>query len=111
MAILPSQGEYSAEAHGVGEAEVVIEVHGDVDLTSGPSLSSLIAGVVRSGPQRLVIDLSDAGTFGSDGLRVLATARRYASSDLDLMVRSPGWLTQRVLEATGAEQICRIEFA
>jgi anti-anti-sigma factor len=109
MAILSSQGECSAEAHGVGEAEVVIEVHGDVDLTSGPSLASLIAGVVRSGPQRHVIDLSDAGTFGSDGLRVLATARRDAFRDLELVVRSPGWLTQRVLDLTGAEQVCRIE--
>jgi hypothetical protein len=49
MAILSSQDAYSAEAHGVGEAEVIIEVHGDVDVTSGPALASLISEVVRVG--------------------------------------------------------------
>jgi anti-anti-sigma regulatory factor len=56
-----------------------------------------------------VIDLSDAGAFGSAGITVLATARRHFLSDFDLVVRSPGSLTRRVLDATGAAKICRIE--
>jgi hypothetical protein len=51
MAILSPQDEYSAEAHGVGEAEVVIEVHGELDLIGGPALASLIAEVVRWDPR------------------------------------------------------------
>jgi anti-anti-sigma regulatory factor len=109
MAVLSERTEYSAQAHGVGDAEVVIEVHGDVDAISGPGLASLIAEVVRWGPQRLVIDLSDAGIFGSDGVKILATARRHSFGDLDVVVRSPGSLTRRILDATEADKVCRIE--
>jgi anti-sigma B factor antagonist len=109
MAILSPQDEYSAEAHGVGDAEVVIDVHGDVDTISGPALASLISEVMRWAPERLVIDLSDVGVFGSDGLRVLATARLQQSSEFELVIRSPGLLTRRVLELTRMDQVCRIE--
>ena len=49
MAILSERLEYSAEAHGVGDPEVVIEVHGDVDLISAPGLSILIFEVAGGG--------------------------------------------------------------
>jgi anti-sigma B factor antagonist len=109
MAILSERLEYSAEAHGVGDPEVVIEVHGDVDLISAPGLSILIFEVARWGPERLVLDLSDVGVFGSDGVRALATARRRLLSEVELVVRSPSPLSRRVLEATGTQEFCRIE--
>jgi anti-sigma B factor antagonist len=109
MAILSERLEYSAEAHGIGDPEVVIYVHGDIDPISAPGLANLISEVVRWAPQRLVIDLSDVGVFGSDGVRVLSGARRQLFSEFDLVVRSPGRLTRRVLDVTGMDQVCRIE--
>lgn len=108
MAIL-SDPEYSAEAHGVGEAEVVIEVHGDVDLVSSPALMSLTAEVARWGPERLVFDLSDVGIFGSQGVNAIVVARRLLFGEFDLVVRHPGPLTRQVLEITKAGEICTIE--
>ena len=110
MAILSERSEYSAEAHGVGDPEVVIDVHGNVDLISAPGLASLISEVMRWGaPQRLVIDLSDVGIFGSNGVHVLIAARRQLFSEFDLVVRSPNRLTRRVLEVTGLGNVCHIE--
>ena len=110
MAILSERSEYSAEAHGVGDPEVVIDVHGDVDQISASGLASLISEVMRWGaPQRLVIDLSDVGIFGSNGVHVLIAARRQLFSEFDLVVRSPNRLTRRVLEVTGLGNVCHIE--
>jgi anti-sigma B factor antagonist len=109
MAILSQHPGYSAEAHGVGDAEVVINVHGDVDMISAPGLANLISEVVRWAPQRLVIDLSDAGLFGSEGVRVICTARRQLSSEVEFIIRSPGLLTRRVLEITGMDNVCVTE--
>jgi anti-anti-sigma factor len=108
MSILGEQ-EYSAEAHGVGDPEVVIEVHGDVNLTSAPGLANLISEIVRWAPERLVIDLSDVDTFGAGGIKVLVAARRDLVSTCDLVVRSPNPLTRQALEVTGIDQFCRIE--
>ena len=51
----------------------VLDVAGEVDLSTAPTLRSRIEGIVDGGGRRLVVDLADVSFMDSSGLSVLVS--------------------------------------
>jgi anti-anti-sigma factor len=68
--------EFAVEAHARTASECVVRVQGALDWHTHPHLESALAPfLVASGPQRLVLDLSEVSYLDSSGLATLVRAR------------------------------------
>ena len=61
-------------------AVVVIQVAGELDMSTGPALNEQLRNLLSVRPDRLVIDLSEVTFLGSSGLAVLVGARDTAAA-------------------------------
>lgn len=68
-----------------GRIGTVVEVAGDVDMSTTPELRDQLRQLVESGPRVVVVDLTGVGFMDSSGLGVLVVAYK------DLRERD-GWL-------------------
>ncbi|MEU7585602.1 STAS domain-containing protein [Micromonospora sp. NPDC049230] len=57
-----------------GRIGTVVEVAGDLDMSTTPELRDRLREVVRSGAQSVVVDLSGVGFMDSSGLGILVVA-------------------------------------
>jgi anti-sigma B factor antagonist len=84
---------------------LVVEVCGEVDMTTAPSLEGFLEQTVAAAPTRAVIvDLSDVSFIGSHGLSVLLALREGGSVDgatLFLAGLTANRRVSRVLEVAG----------
>lgn len=84
----------------------VVALHGDVDTTVRRALSRVLASVIASGTDDVVVDLSDATFIAIGALRTLATGRHLLGQQgRELTFRSPSRLATHVLrmfESTGS---------
>jgi anti-sigma B factor antagonist len=55
---------------------IVLDVGGEVDLSTAPALRSRIDQLIRDGARSLVIDLGDVAFLDSSGLSVLVSAKK-----------------------------------
>jgi anti-sigma B factor antagonist len=55
----------------------VLDVEGEVDLSTAPTLRSRIDELIRGGVRHLVVDLSDVGFMDSSGLSVLVSVMKH----------------------------------
>jgi anti-sigma B factor antagonist len=90
-----------------GEADVpVLDVRGEIDVASAPELQDTLAGVIRTTPRILVVNLAEVTFIDSSGLGVLigaVKAMRASGGDLRLVVTQPHII--RLLELTGLEEV------
>ncbi|GAA3348425.1 hypothetical protein GCM10020358_66890 [Amorphoplanes nipponensis] len=89
-----------AEPAGPG-AEVVVGVHGDLDLDTAPLVQAAVVHAL-DGSERVCLDLSEVSFFGAAGARVVLAAQLHAV-DLGRSLRLSGvhGMTARVLALTG----------
>jgi anti-sigma B factor antagonist len=81
--------------------DIVIRLHGDVDLDSHLEVERTIVEAVESGVERVVVDLSDVPFLDSSGVRALLKARQEAvRSRCELTVRAPQPIVAQVLQLT-----------
>jgi anti-sigma B factor antagonist len=88
-----------------GVASSVLVVRGAIDVAQCRRLSTAIHDVLRSGLQRLVIDLCGVEFVDSTGLAVLVQARRRAIGlGTELKLACDGATTLKVLALTGLDR-------
>jgi anti-sigma B factor antagonist len=90
----------TATPHQVG-VDVVVEVTGEVDMVTAPTLRRTILAALEDHPPVMVIDLLAVGFLGSAGLALLLEAQYRAAGRSEIRLVAKGSVTLRPLEATG----------
>ena len=84
----------------------VLDVAGEVDLSTAPALRSRIDAVVEEGGRRLVVDLSDVSFMDSSGLSVLVTGfKGMREAGGDMTVVCPNAAIAKVFSITGLDRV------
>jgi anti-sigma B factor antagonist len=60
------------------ESQLVVAVHGDVDVHSAPHLRDRLIAAIDAGSTAVVVDLTDVAFIDSTGLGALVAARNHA---------------------------------
>jgi anti-sigma B factor antagonist len=84
----------------------VLKVRGEIDVASAPDFGSSLSDFIGSGPELVIVDMSEATFIDSTGLGVLISAEkqiRHAGKDLRLVVTHPQ--ITKLLELTGLDQV------
>lgn len=88
--------------HGVA----VVEVFGELDLSTAPELSTSLAPVLEQRPRALNLDLAGVDFIDSTGLTLLVrTLKRLKDHDGTLLITSPTPAVRRVLEIVGLDTL------
>ncbi|MGH3104568.1 MAG: STAS domain-containing protein [Gaiellaceae bacterium] len=87
----------------VGDA-VVVRLAGELDLYNAAAVRAVLLDSVRSGPKRLVVDLSEVRFLDSTTLGVLLETRSSLGSGGAFMLAAPGLETRRTLEISGLDR-------
>jgi anti-sigma B factor antagonist len=84
---------------------IVVTVSGDVDIDTAGYLEELLEGSIA--PQRtVVLDMDEISFFGSAGLSVLLSARRWAGDvDARLRLACPSPEARRAVEVTALHDV------
>lgn len=84
----------------------VVAVYGEVDLYTAPRLQAELAGLVRDGVARVVVDLSGVDFCDSTGMNVLLSAmKRLREQDGSLELAAPRPAVLRILQVTGLDTV------
>ncbi|MBV9855006.1 MAG: STAS domain-containing protein [Streptosporangiaceae bacterium] len=84
---------------------IIVEVHGELDLISAPSLQEDLLGILVQRGNRIVLDLSGLTFMDAAGLRVLlAINRRAGLLGGTLSLADPRGSVARILQLTDLDQ-------
>ena len=87
----------------------MLQVVGEVDLSSAPLLRARIEELLHLGSRRLVVDLRGVGFMDSSGLSVLvASMKRMREAGGGLTVVSPSESILKVFTVTGLDRLFAI---
>jgi len=91
--------EYVLEGH------TVVEIRGELDLSSAPALRDRLLEIAADGPVRLILDLSGLTFMDSTGISVLvATERQAHVLGGTLSLAGPQKVVARVLHITSLDK-------
>lgn len=82
----------------------VLEVSGEIDLVTTPTLAGAISEAAAAKPAALVIDLSAVELLGSTGLTLLVTSHEKVSKSTPFAVVAQRPATRRPIQLTGLDQ-------
>lgn len=83
------------------DSVMIIEIGGELDMSSAPLLTDLVEAVVESHPTRVVLDMANVTFMCAAGLRGLIQARdMIVAAGGHLVLRTPSRPTQRILAIT-----------
>lgn len=101
-----------------GELEVIVSLaagghevwlRGELDMATAPELRDELGQLASEDPAPVTIDLSDLTFIDSTGLSVLVGALKLLRQQGgDMVLRSPGPGTRKVLEITGLTEVFTI---
>lgn len=81
---------------------MVLVLHGELDMTSAPTVEAAVEEVANAGATSIGFDLASVGFIDSSGLRSLLRAReRFGDRNNSVTLRSPQRSTCRLLEIAG----------
>ena len=86
-----------------------VTVCGDVDFATMPILSQQLSEVTARQPDRLVIDLSEAGFIDAACVGAIIRTRHALPGHCPLIFRSPPRHVRQVLDVCGLDLLCTIE--
>ena len=87
----------------------VLDVAGEVDLSSAPILRARIEELVHLKTQRLIVDLRDVSFMDSSGLSVLvACMKRMREAGGELAIACPNGSILKVFTVTGLDRLFTI---
>ncbi|MEU7065510.1 STAS domain-containing protein [Streptomyces sp. NPDC051578] len=105
-----TDGPQGAGLRKTGTGAVVCAITGDLDLDGLGAVRPLLEQAVRSGANRLVIDLTGLGFCDSSGLNLLLAARLDAEkAGLGVRLAAPTQQLLRLLEITGADTVFTVD--
>jgi anti-anti-sigma factor len=88
----------------------VIEISGEVDLSTAHLLTELVEHVADNRPARVVLDMANVNFFCANGLRALLHARAAVTAATgQLLLRAPSAKTRRVLTITRTDHLFPLE--
>jgi anti-anti-sigma factor len=97
------------DVFGIDVSDGVISLSGDLDAHTAPQLDAAINELLRSGSDRIVLEMADVGFVDSSGLRSMIRARSEGDGTRDVVIKSPSAATMRLLEITGMTEHFVIE--
>ena len=112
MTDVPELGVLRVVTKPPTETGVVVQLTGELDLSTVPMFVDAIEDVLDDRPPAIELDLADLTFIDSSGVGAYVTAFRRAKAQgtsLSLGARSP--LVQRVLELSGVEEALAAEAA
>jgi anti-sigma B factor antagonist len=74
----PEQDQIWLSATQPAEGLCVVQVGGELDMLTAPTLTDFLARALASKPRSLVIDITEVTFLGSSGLRVLVDGQQLA---------------------------------
>ena len=84
----------------------VLDVAGEVDLSTAPALRARIDDVVASGGRRLVVDLADVSFMDSSGLSVLVSGfKGMREAGGGMAVVCPNAAIAKIFSITGLDRV------
>jgi anti-sigma B factor antagonist len=86
-----------------GEA-VVVRLRGELDLYNAHQVREALLRECESGPERIVVDLSDVVFIDSTALGVLIEARTKMANRRAFLLAAPAIETRRALEISGLDR-------
>ncbi len=88
------------------EGAVVI-VDGDLDIQTAPQLEQQVAGLIKDGHRRLVVDLAEATFLDSTAMRALVTTIAPLRDDpaAAVVLAGAGGIVERALTVSGISQM------
>ena len=89
-----------------GSATKVLEVTGEVDLSTADQLAEAIDGAAEGAVELVKVDLAGVSFMDSAGLRVLVSGMKQADTKgTKLVVASPQPQVRKVFELTGLDEV------
>ena len=83
-------------------AAAIVQIRGELDAYSAPSLEDLGANLLAEGTSEIVLDLSETSFLDSSGLRAILTLQGRVDDDRgELALGNPSEPVLRLLEITG----------
>jgi len=102
--------DLSATVVGADGGEIVIELNGDVDLSSAALITSVVDSALAEGGPKITVDMSGVTFLDSRGIRALLMAQRTAERRGSVLVlRSPTKRTMDVLVMSGCATMLSIQ--
>lgn len=98
------------ESQRTDDGGALLVLSGDVDLSSVGALWDVAAGALASRPKRLVVDMSAVTFLTSTVLGALIRVQGAAAEqEIDVVLRRPTPIVQRLLRLSGLEAVLTIE--
>lgn len=83
---------------------VVLEVSGDVDMLTAPTLTEAIRSAARHRPAALIVDLSAVQFLASAGMTLLVTTQEQLTPAIRFGVVADGPATSRPMKMVGVDR-------
>ena len=93
----------------VGTATTTVFISGELDLVTMPFVSEHLTMVLEARPERLVLDLAQAGFLDCGSARMIVATGRSLPAGRRPVIRRPSPAVRRILELTGLDAHCEIE--
>jgi anti-sigma B factor antagonist len=91
------------------ESELLIDLAGELDLSTAPQLWAAIDEAIAAGHDRLVLDLAELTFVDSTGLGVFVrAAKELRAVGGEVSLRSPGERVTKLLQITKLEDVFEI---
>jgi anti-anti-sigma factor len=90
------------------EGRVYVEVSGDLDITTVPTLADQLARLMDIRPTALFVDMSGVGFMDCASARLLADTAAFLPSGRPPVLTSVGPAVRRLLELTGLDEVIQI---
>lgn len=87
---------------------IVVEVAGEVDVSTAPTLIQALEEAVHARPARLVVNLHEVSFLGSAGLSALVQASREGQEHTELRVVADSPVTHRPLTLMGLDAVFKV---
>lgn len=88
-----------------GDGEIVLEVSGDIDVSSVNALRAAVDRAIALAPRNLVFDMTALRFMDSSGLAVLLQAAEQVGA---VELRRPSAIIRRVITLSGLTEILRM---
>ena len=86
--------------------EVIVDVRGELDVATAPSLQDVLDHLMAEGVRRIVVDLAETSFVDSTGLGALLTAhRRMHAHHGELVLSNLRPAARRLLELTALDRV------